>query len=253
MKYHDGKNLEGKVAIVTGASRGIGYAISKMFTLNKIKVYMISQNKRRLEEAANRIRKIDESKDLPAAFNADVKNGQEVKKMFSHVIQREGKLDILVNNAGVGVFKPFLQTTLEDFRRVFQVNVEGAFLCCKEAFNIMKKQNQGIIVNMGSIVSMVGYPNQSIYTASKHALLGLTKVLAKEGRRYNIQVVAVCPGGVRTDMAKELRETIRPDLTPESLMDPEDVANAVLFMIGSSEKAAIDNIVVRRQEASPYF
>lgn len=246
------ERIKDKVAIVTGASRGIGFAIAKVFTVNGMKVYMASRNKERLEKAARRIGEISALKGYPVAVQADVTYESDVKRLFDQVFQRENRLDILVNNAGTGVFKPFLETTLQDLHKVFKVNVEGAFLCCKEAFNLMKEQGEGCIVNVGSVVSLKGYPNQSVYTASKHALLGLTKVLAEEGKAYNIRVMAICPGGVRTDLAQELL-AIRPDLKPETLMDPEDVANTILYMIAFSDKASIDNIVIRRRASSPYF
>ena len=246
------ERVKDKVAVVTGASRGIGFAVAKVFTLNGMRVYMASRNREQLERAALEIREASSLRGYPVAVQADVSVEADVKRLFSRVSQEEGRLDVLVNNAGTGVFKPFLETTLQDLHKVFKVNVEGVFLCCKEAFNLMKDRGGGCIVNVGSIVSLKGYPNQSVYTASKHALLGLTKVLAEEGKRYNIRVMAICPGGVRTDLARELM-AIRPDLKPETLMDPEDVANTILYMIAFSDKASIDNIVIRRRESSPYF
>lgn len=247
-----GERVRGKIAVVTGASRGIGFAISKVFTLNDMRVYMASRNRDRLEKAAQEIQKVSNLEGYPVAVRTDVSDESDVKRLFSKVSREEGRLDVLVNNAGIGVFKPFIETTLQDLHRVFKVNVEGVFLCCKEAFNLMRDRGGGCIVNVGSIVSLRGYPNQSVYTASKHALLGLTKVLAEEGRSYNISVMAVCPGGVRTDLAGELL-SIRPDLKPEALMDPEDVANTILYMIAFSDKASIDNVVIRRRGSSPYF
>ena len=246
------ERVKDKVAVVTGASRGIGFAVAKVFTLNGMRVYMASRNREQLERAALEIRETSSLRGYPVAVQADVSVEADVKRLFSRISQEEGRLDVLVNNAGTGVFKPFLETTLQDLHKVFKVNVEGVFLCCKEAFNLMKDRGGGCIVNVGSIVSLKGYPNQSVYTASKHALLGLTKVLAEEGKRYNIRVMAICPGGVRTDLARELM-AIRPDLKPETLMDPEDVANTILYMIAFSDKASIDNIVIRRRESSPYF
>lgn len=246
------ERVKDKVAVVTGASRGIGFAVAKVFTLNGMRVYMASRNREQLERAALEIREASSLRGYPVAVQADVSVEADVKRLFSRISQEEGRLDVLVNNAGTGVFKPFLETTLQDLHKVFKVNVEGVFLCCKEAFNLMKDRGGGCIVNVGSIVSLKGYPNQSVYTASKHALLGLTKVLAEEGKRYNIRVMAICPGGVRTDLARELM-AIRPDLKPETLMDPEDVANTILYMIAFSDKASIDNIVIRRRESSPYF
>ncbi|MGC8850418.1 MAG: SDR family NAD(P)-dependent oxidoreductase [Candidatus Bathyarchaeia archaeon] len=246
------ERVKGKVAVVTGASRGIGFAVSKVFTFSGMKVYMASRNKDRLEEAAREIRGVSNLKGYPEAVQADVSDESDVKRLFYKISQEEGRLDVLVNNAGTGVFKPFLETKLQDLQKVFKVNVQGVFLCCKEAFKLMMNLGGGCIVNVGSIVSLRGYPNQSVYAASKHALLGLTKVLAEEGKAYNIRVMAICPGGVRTDLARKLL-TIRPDLKPEVLMDPEDVANTILYMIAFSDKASIDNIVIRRRASSPYF
>ncbi len=243
--------MGGKVAVVTGASRGIGFAISKKFIENGMKVYMVSRNRERLEDAARRIRgSSDEG--YPVAIPADVSNEENVKRVFSYVMERENVLDVLVNNAGVIVVKPFLETSLEDLRKVFSVNVEGTFLCSKEAFRIMREQRSGCIVNIASAAGLRGYPNQSVYVASKHAILGLTKVLAQEGKEYNIRVIAVSPAGVRTDMMKAI-QPYRPDLKPENLIEPEDVAEVVVFVVALPEKAEIDNVVIRRRAAQPYF
>lgn len=217
-----------------------------------MKVYMVSRNRERIEKAAGQIREIYDKDDYPIALPADVSTEEDVKKVFSYVMEREGVLDVLVNNAGVIVAKPFLETSLEDLRRVFSVNVEGVFLCSKEAFEIMKKQRSGCIINIASAAALKAYPNQSVYVASKHAVLGLTKVLAHEGKEYNIRVVAVSPAGVRTDMIEAI-QPYRPDLKLENLMEPEDVAEVVVFVAALPEKAEIDNVVIRRRAAQPYF
>ena len=214
---------------------------------------MISKNHIRLRNAARQIREFTHNPDYPVHLKADVTEVEKVRDVFQTVMKREKRLDILVNNAGVGVFKPFLETTLDDYRKVFKVNVEGVFIYCQEAFRIMKAQRGGCIFNIGSVASLAEYPNQSVYSSSKHALLGLTKVLALEGREQNIKVLSICPGSVDTDMTRELSASIRPDLKPGIMMKPEDVANSILYMIGFSDKAIIDNIVIRRLDASPRF
>ncbi len=251
--YQLSEKFAEKVVIVTGASRGIGFAISKIFSQNFMKVYMVSKNERRLYLAVQKLQKTTQMKNSPFPLPVDITRQDAVKRLFKTVERKESKVDILVNNAGIGVFKPFLNTSLRDLQNVINVNVVGAFLCCKEAFNIMKRQYGGCIVNIGSMASLKGYINQSIYSASKHAILGLTKVLAEEGKPHNIKVHCVCPGGVNTDMARQLSASIRPDLTPENLMDPDDIAKTILYMIGVSDKAVIDNIIIRRDASSPYF
>ena len=170
---------------------------------------------------------------------ADLAVSADVERLFAST----DRIDLLVNNAGFGVFEPITQTSIETWRRIQQVNVEGAFLCTQAAMKKMTAQGGGRIINISSVVGVKGYPEQGAYGASKHALLGLTKTAIEEGRAANIRVHAICPGGVATEMVKQSR----PDLTDFSAMiQPEDVANAVAYLDSLPPNITVDVIHLRR-------
>jgi 3-oxoacyl-[acyl-carrier protein] reductase len=228
--------MKKKKALVTGASRGIGAAIAMRLSKEGYDLFLTARDESKLEE----VRFICEQHGSEVAlFPTDISNERHVVELF----ERAGPLDLLVNNAGIGIFGEITGFSLEDWRKVQQVNVEGAFLCLREAMRSMKQTRGGRIINISSVVGVKGYPNQAAYGASKHALVGLTKTAIEEGRDYNIRVHAICPGGVATDMVKQSR----PDLTDFSAMiQPDDVAAAVAYLCSLPENITVDVIHLRR-------
>ena len=188
----------------------------------------------------------NESKHL--VVPADISEERQVEKLFGTIQKEIGRLDILINNAGIGIFSPLVDFSVSDFYKVIDTNLKGTFLCCRHAMRIMIPQQSGYIINISSVVGFKGYPNQAIYTASKHGIMGLTKSLAAEAHESGVRVSAVLPGGVDTDMAAEAR----PDLDRESLLRPEDIAKTVIFLLSLSDNAAIDQIFIRRKSSSPF-
>ncbi len=235
--------LQGKTAIVTGASRGIGRAVAEALARAGARVVLAARTADALADGA---RAITSAGGAALAVPCDVTDESAVRALFD-ATETEGPVDILVNNAGIGVFKPVSQTTLEEWERVVAVNQRGAFLCGREALRRMQGRG-GRIVNIGSVVSLKGYADQGAYTASKHGMLGLTKVLALEGQADDIIVQAVCPGGVDTDLVGDAR----PDLDRSVLMAPEDVAAAVLFLLGQQGNAITDLLQLRRRTSKPF-
>jgi NAD(P)-dependent dehydrogenase (short-subunit alcohol dehydrogenase family) len=195
--------LQGKTAIITGGGQGIGRAIAIAFAREGATVWVPDFFPERAKAVAEEI-----AKDGGTAYGdeVDVTKEDSVKAMFERAIAKFGKLDILVNNAGVEVLKSIEETTLEDFERVFAVNVRGVFLCCKHAVPHFKKNGKGTIVNMGSSAGYIGAPFQTVYCASKGAVHQLTKALALECTASNIKVNAIAPGGVQTAMLDYLTE-----------------------------------------------
>jgi 3-oxoacyl-[acyl-carrier protein] reductase len=163
-------------------------------------------------------------------------------------MERSGRLDILVNNAGMGIFKPLAQTSTDDWDAIMRVNARGPFILCREAIPYLTQQKRSYIVNISSVVGVKGYENQSAYAASKHALMGMTKALAREVRNLGIRVHAICPGGVET----QLVAGARPDLDTSVLMQPEEIADAVLFLVTREGNAVIDEIHLRRESSIPW-
>ena len=237
-------DLGGKVAVVTGAGRGIGRAIAMALAERGARVVLAARTAEDLQSAVEQIKAAGgEGQAVPA----DITDESSVEKLFAKVRQL-GRLDILINCAGVGRFGPVQDFTAEDLDLVLGVNLRGTFFCCREAMRIMVGQKSGFVINISSVVGIKGYPNQAAYTASKHGVVGLTKSLAVEGQEHNVRVSVIMPGGVDTEMVGQAR----PDLDRSILMQPEDIAQAVLYLLSLSERAHVDEIYIRRRSSSPF-
>ena len=236
--------LAGKNAVVTGAGRGIGRAISLALARCGAHVLLTARTGSQLDETAA---EITAAGGLASVCAADLAIEQQIEQVFQQADQL-GSLDILINNAGIGIFGPSIEFATDDFDRVLRVNVRGTFLCCRAALQRMISSESGTIINISSVVGIKGYPLQAAYAASKHAVMGLTKSLAAEAQEYGIRVSAVLPGGVDTDMVAQAR----PDLDREILIRPEDIANTVLYMLSLSEQAAVDQVYIRRRTSAPF-
>ncbi|HIJ64792.1 MAG TPA: SDR family oxidoreductase [Candidatus Hydrogenedentes bacterium] len=239
--------LRGRVAVVTGASRGIGRAIALMLGSHGVKVAAAARTDADLRAVCDDIAGHG-GEATPVC--TDMTSEEGVKRLVRTTVERLGKLDIVINNAGIGVFGPIEETATEDWDRVMAVNVRGAFILCREAIPHLR-QNDGTtwIINICSVVGVKGYVNQAAYTASKHALLGMTKVLAQEVQKDGIRVHAVCPGGVDTGLVA----AARPDLDRSVLMRPEEIAEIVLFLLTRQGNAVVDQINVRRAASQPWW
>jgi 3-oxoacyl-[acyl-carrier protein] reductase len=238
-------NLEKQVAIVTGAGRGIGRAISIGLAMCGAHVVLVARTDSQLQEVAQSIR---QGNGLATVIATDLGEERQIVAIFERVRQLLGRVDVLVNNAGIGIFGPLAEFAAEDFDRVITTNLRGTFLCCREAMKLMMRQKSGYIINISSVVGFKGYPNQAAYTASKHGVMGLTKSLAVEAQKYGIRVSAILPGGVNTGMVGDAR----PDLQVDELLKPEDIVQSVLYLLSLSEKAAVDQIYIRRRASNPF-
>ena len=178
----------------------------------------------------------------------DVAAEPSVRALFAAVRETGRRLDVLVNNAGIGLYGSVKDFPVADLDRVVAVNLRGTFLCCQEAMKMMVPQRSGYIINISSVVGFKGYPNQAAYTATKHAIMGLTKTLAVEARKDGIRVSVILPGGVDTAMARKAR----PDLDPSVLLRPGDIARTVLYLLSLSDRAAVDQIYIRRRTSRPF-
>ncbi|HUS47328.1 MAG TPA: SDR family oxidoreductase [Phycisphaerae bacterium] len=236
--------LNGRVALVTGAGRGIGRAIAKALAGCGARVVLAARTKEQIDAVAE---EIVGSGGKASAVVADISDERSVIGLFDEV-RKLARLDILVNNAGIGLYGPLKDFPVADFDRVLGVNLRGAFLCCREAMRIMAPQKSGYIINISSVVGFKGYPNQAAYTASKHGVVGLTKSLAVEAQEYGIRVSVIMPGGVDTDLVGDAR----PDLDKSVLLRPQDVAGTVLYLLSLSDRAAVDEIYIRRRAAKPF-
>ncbi|NIN00386.1 MAG: glucose 1-dehydrogenase [candidate division Zixibacteria bacterium] len=230
--------LEGRVALVTGAGRGIGKAIAMTFAREKAHVVVndvCSRNE--LERVAKEVSAFDGEN---MAIQADVSQYDQVKEMISQIEKTFQKLDILVNNAGV-IRRGTIETvTEEDWDQVIRVNLKGTFNCCKAVVDIMKRQRKGKIINVSSVAGKMGdITSAPGYGPSKAAIDGLTKTLARQLAQYGINVNGVAPHAIETEMSaewsEEKRRSIIEAIPLKRLGKPEDVAEAVLFL--ASDKA----------------
>ncbi len=237
--------LSDKVAVVTGASRGIGEAIAKSLARHGASVVLAARSKPRLGEVAEAI-----AADGGAAIvvPTDVTDANDIRNLVRATIDRWGRLDVLVNNAGTGAFGPLAEASAEAWSTTIDTNARSTFLQCREAIPHHRAHDRSYIVNIASVVAVKGYANQALYAASKHAVLGMSKALAKEVQADGIRVHVINPGGVNTDLIR----TARPDLDPEVLMAPEEVADVVLFLVTRQGNAVIDEINMRRASSTPW-
>lgn len=189
--------LENKVCIITGGATGIGKGIATLYAKNGANLVLAARRKNLLEEAVSDLRQFGTKVDFVVT---DVTNEQDVIHLFSKTLSEFGQLDILVNNSGVAAGGPIEEIDINTWLNVINVNLTGVFLCTREAMRIMKKQNQGRIINIGSISAQVPRMNSAPYTSSKHGLVGLTKSTALEGREYGISAGCLHPGNTESEL-----------------------------------------------------
>lgn len=224
--------LENKIALVTGASRGIGREIA--LTLSKLGAAVIVNYNGAKERAEEVVALIKENGGKAIAVQANVAVAEDVERLFKEALAEFERIDILVNNAGITKDNLILKMSEEEFDAVLDTNLKGAFFCMKQAAKLMLKQKRGRIINISSISGIVGNPGQANYCAAKAGLIGMTKSLARELGSRGITVNAVAPGFIETDMTKGLSEQIREGMLVQIPLkragSAEDVAQAVAFL-----------------------
>jgi 3-oxoacyl-[acyl-carrier protein] reductase len=239
------KLLTDKVALVTGASRGIGRCIALALAENGARVALTARTKAELLAVQS---EIEASGSQAASFPSDISQETQAIALVQNTVEHFGRLDILINNAGSVLAKPLIETSTKEWDNLMAINARAPFILCRQAIPYLKQQELSFIINIASVVGVKGYVNQSIYSASKHALLGMTKALAKEVQADGIRVHAINPGGVDTDLVG----LARPDLDRSVLMQPEEIAEIVLFLVTRQGRAVIDEINVRRAASTPW-
>ncbi|WP_102692694.1 3-oxoacyl-[acyl-carrier-protein] reductase [Rummeliibacillus pycnus] len=225
-------DLIGKVAVVTGASRGIGRAIALHLANLGAKIVVNYSGNQAKAEAV--VAEIEANGGAAIAVQANVSDSDEVSMLMKKAVETYGSLDILVNNAGITRDNLLMRMKEEDWDAVMNTNLKGVFLCTKAVTRQMMKQRAGRIVNIASIVGVAGNAGQANYVAAKAGVIGLTKTAAKELAARNIFVNAVAPGFIDTDMTEELPEDIKAQMLSQiplaKLGEPEDVAKVVAFL-----------------------
>ncbi|MEN3202713.1 MAG: SDR family oxidoreductase [Atribacterota bacterium] len=237
---------KGKVALVTGASRGIGRAIAQTLAEKGLSLALCARSREKLEAL----------KDELCSYGVEIfiRSGDLADPAFPSSFVHEagtyfGRIDVVINNAGVALSKPLEETTLEEWELQMAVNVRAPFLICREALPYLRRSPLATIINISSVVGTKGYVHQGAYTASKHALMGFTKVLARELHKEGIRVHVIAPGGVETDLIAAMR----PDLLGEKLIAPSEIAAIVWFLLSMRQSnAVIDEVNVRRASNEPW-
>lgn len=238
--------LKAKIALITGASGGIGSCIARRFAQDGISLALLGRSKEKLAATAASVREYGvETLLLPG----DLLDDAYLEDCFAAVKERFAGLDILVNNAGIALSRSFEETTMAEFDRIMALNARVPYLACHLALPLLRCSECASILNIASVVAHKGYPLQSAYAASKHALAGFTKSLASEVYREDIRVHLISPGGVFTDMVR----IARPDLTGEDMILPEDIAEIAAFFIEHRTNAVIDEICVHRSGKEPFL
>ena len=224
--------LQGKVALITGSSRGIGEVIARRLATEGVRVAI---NYRTSEDAANRVvQSIIGSGGEAFAVGADVSQEQEARSLIERVLEQWQQLDILVNNAGITRDRLLMRMTSDEWDEVLNVNLRGAYLCVKFALPHMVRQRHGRIINISSVVGLAGNAGQANYAASKAGLIGFTKAIAREIASRNITVNALAPGYITTEMVEKLPEEVKKQILARIPLgrfgEPENVAETVTFL-----------------------
>lgn len=239
--------LKNRVALITGAGGGIGRAISVSLAKEGVNLILFGGNNlEKLEKTADIVKEYGVKVYVRAG---DLTDEKFVFANFAEVVNKAGGLDILINNAGVAMNQEFINTSLELFDKIMNVNVRVPYSLTQKALPYLKKSDRASIINLSSVVAHAGYAEQSAYVASKHALLGFTKALAAEVYKDGIRVHAISPGGVYTDMVK----VSRPDLTPDGMIMPTDIADIAMFLLKNRGNAVVDEIIVHRVNKQPFL
>lgn len=240
-------SLKDKKALITGASGGIGENIALNLAKEGVRLALMGRNKEKLEQVAAKCEKI--SGKGPLVFAGDLLSSEYISQTVEQAEQSLDGIDFLINNAGVAHSDAFEEISEEKYDLIMDTNVKAPFLLCQKALPVLRKSGSATIINIASVTAHKGYPLQSVYTASKHALAGFSKSLAKEVYEENIRVHIISPGGVFTDMIK----TSRPDLTSDGMIVPEDISDIILFILKHRGNAVIDEICVHRAAKEPFM
>jgi len=239
------KELKGKIALVTGAGSGIGRAIALKLAKLGMNIVLCGRREEKLWAVAEETRRPEDM----VVIAGDLTDEAHLACCVAITKARFGGLDVLVNNAGMALNRPFEETSTEEFDRIMAINVRTPYLLTREALPLLKESDRATVINIGSVTSYSGYADQSAYSASKHALLGMTRALAKEVQKDGIRVHLVAPGGVDTDMVR----IARPDLSGEGMIQADEVAEAVAYLVARRGNAVIDEIRRHRVGKEPFI
>ena len=238
--------FDDKIAILTGAGGGIGSAFAKMLSALGYNLTLVGRTESKLIQAAEEAG----CADTALILTGDLTDPAFIATVVPETLKRFGRLDLLVNNAGTLVAKPLTETDWDELDAIMKTNVYAPYMLCRDAIPALKESDCATIINIGSVVSYVGYAGQTAYGASKHALLGMTKALAQEVWKEGIRVHMIAPGGVDTPLAGGVSHL---DKSVAQLMEPADLADLAEFLLTHRDtNAVIDEVRLHRIGKAPF-
>lgn len=233
------------VVLITGASGGIGSELALRFAKEGMTLALCGRSEQKLQMLLEEVTALGAEAML---YVGDLTSEDGPETCIRSVVDRFGRLDILINNAGMALSCPLETTSREQFDEIMNINVRTPYFLCQAALPVLMQSERATVLNIASVVGHKGYPLQSAYAASKHALIGMTKSLANEVYDKGIRVHVIAPGAVFTDMVR----ISRPDLTEEGMILPSDIADIALFLVTHRTNAVIDEIEVHRAGKAPF-
>jgi 3-oxoacyl-[acyl-carrier protein] reductase len=233
-------HLKDQVAIVTGGSSGIGFAIARAFVQEEMRVTIAARDNRRLDQAALQLKSRSTGDGAVLAIQTDVSQTAQAQQMVRQTLDQFGRLDVLVNNAGIGRMAPLDRLEEKVWDEVLDINLKGVFLCTQAVLPEMKRKRNGYIVNISSIGGKEAFGGGGAYCASKFGVMALTQTILEEAGSYNIRATAICPGYVDTPMVAGV------SVPADKMIRPEDIAQTVLYLLHLSENTVIREIVISR-------
>ena len=230
--------LQGKTAIVTGGTKGIGRGIAEALVGAGVNVCLSARHEAEIERAVAELNSIGEGR--VAGFVCDVRNYDEVRSLLENANNTFGGIDILVNNAGIGIFNSVENMSVEDFRATLETNLFGVFYCCHEAIPLMKKRSGGYIINISSLAGTNAHPQMAAYNASKFGLNGFSEALMQEVRHDGIKVSYIMPGSVNTDFGGDEASDAK-----SWHLQPADIARVVLDLLHHDDRSLPSRVEIR--------
>jgi len=230
--------LNGKAAIVTGSTKGIGRAIAETLVREGMNVCVSARSEREVKQAVDELS--DAGRGGVTGAVCDVRDYDEVKSLFEHTIAEFGGVDVLVNNAGIGLFKSVEEMTPDDFRAVLETNLNSVFYCCHEAIPLLRARGGGFIINISSLAGANPHPQMAAYNASKFGLNGFSEALMQEVRHDRIKVSYIMPGSVNTYFGGD-----EPSADQSWQLQPADIARVVLDLLRHDERSLPSRVEIR--------
>ena len=232
-------NLQGKTAIVTGGTKGIGRGIAEALVREGVSVCISARHQDDIDQAVDQLNRLGGGRAI--GFACDVRDYDQVKALIDHTVNELGGLDVLINNAGVGTFRTTVEeTSPEDFRAVLETNLFGVFYCCHEAIPQMKKRGGGYIINISSLAGVNAHPRMAAYNASKFGLNGFSEALMQEVRHDHIKVSYIMPGSVNTEFGGD-----SPSDEKSWQLTPQDIARVVVDLLHHDDRSLPSRVEIR--------